>query len=119
MAPHPQCDGQRAPRPPPPPAEQAVLEMALTPAPSAQTLFGIDKDSQELVVYDTKDSATLLKVEKDTLKGCRSLTLAADLVDTRVYVCTPQVLIEFDSNFDFHTMEQLLSEGAYLNGQRP
>ena len=84
--------------------------MALTPAPSAQTLFGIDKDSQELVVYDTKDSATLLKVEKDTLKSCRSLTLAADLVDTRVYVCTPQVLIEFDSNFDFHTMEQLVAD---------
>ena len=62
------------------------------------------------MVYDTKDSATLLKVEKDTLKSCRSLTLAADLVDTRVYVCTPQVLIEFDSNFDFHTMEQLVAD---------
>jgi NDP-sugar pyrophosphorylase family protein len=75
------------------------------------TLWGIDKDSQELLIYDTEgDSKKLMKIETDLLKQSRSLTLANDMIDTRVYVCTPQVLIEFESNFDFHTMEQLVAD---------
>ena len=81
-----------------------------TRSASDKILWGIDRDSKELLVYDEKDEQKLLKIEPQLLKQSRSLTLATDLVDTRVYICTPQVLIEFDSNFDFHTMEQLIAD---------
>lgn len=75
------------------------------------TTWGIDKDTKELLIYDpAADARKLMKIEMDLLKQSRSLTLATDLIDTRVYVCTAQLLIEFQSNFDFHTMEQLIAD---------
>jgi NDP-sugar pyrophosphorylase family protein len=75
------------------------------------TTWGIDKDTKELLVYSpAADAQKLMKIETDLLKQSRSLTLATDLIDTRVYVCTAQLLIEFQSNFDFHTMEQLIAD---------
>eukprot|EP01047_Picozoa_sp_COSAG01_P010971 COSAG01_NODE_475_length_16519_cov_168.890621_10_plen_262_part_00 len=80
---------------------------------ASDTIWGYDSDSHELVLFDgpERDGAAggkHLKVETDVIKPHRSLDVRADLVDARLYICTPQVLIEFVSNFDFNTMDQFI-----------
>ena len=73
---------------------------------------GFDGDTNELVLFDGPGNEVAaskrLELDKDILKPRRSLQIAADLVDVRIYICTPQVLIEFVSNFDFNTMDQFI-----------
>jgi hypothetical protein len=46
----------------------------------------------------------------EVIKPRRELILAVDAVDIYIYICTPQVLIEFTSNFDFNNMDQFIAD---------
>jgi hypothetical protein len=60
-----------------------------------RTIWGYDADTSELAYYSNpKSGAELSKtfeIEVEMLKHRRAVKVAADLVDVRIYVCTPQV----------------------------
>lgn len=45
-----------------------------------------------------------LKLEADFLRDHRDLDIRSDVVDMGIYLCSPDVLLEFRDNFDYHDL---------------
>ena len=73
-------------------------------------VVGLDKGSDQLVVYDDEAEEPGVEVALALLKeeGHAELVLRNDLMDTHIYVCSPEVLVAFSDHWDYQDMPRYI-----------
>ncbi|PRP87586.1 hypothetical protein PROFUN_04613 [Planoprotostelium fungivorum] len=74
-------------------------------------VVGIDEKSSRLVYFDDDKESKELKVDLTVFEDLSEVTFRNDLIDCRIDVCSPEVLIEFTDNFDWQDLRQDFMRG--------
>ena len=84
-----------------------VLQQVGVEAPTRgdDLVVGIDPDSQRVLAYDNHSSSKNVKVPCSFFKSHSTVQLQRDLVDTGIYICSPDVLARFSDEFDYRFLE--------------
>jgi len=74
-------------------------------------VVAIDKPTGKLLYFDNDRESTELQVELDIFAEHSQVQMRNDLIDCRIDICSPEVLMLFADNFDYQDLRQDFMRG--------
>jgi translation initiation factor eIF-2B subunit epsilon len=69
-------------------------------------IVGMNKSTGQIVLFDNSYRESSLKVPLDLIKSTREISLSFDFLDCNVDICSPELLLQFSDNFDYHDIRK-------------
>lgn len=78
-------------------------------------VVGIDRNTSQLLLFDDSFKRDSVKIPLEIMKEHSGIIFRTDLLDCHVDICSPELMIQFSDNFDYHDMRKDFIRGEVQN----
>ncbi|CAD5220542.1 unnamed protein product [Bursaphelenchus okinawaensis] len=83
-----------------------VMQILVKESKKTQYPYLIDKETQQLLIYNSAEEATELRLTKRNFSAEHQVR--CDLRPCGIYLCGPEIIASFSDNFDFSSLDTLI-----------
>ena len=71
---------------------------------SDDLVVGMNEDTNQIVLFEDNLAESAVQLPSSFMDAHKSMVVRADLSDTGVYICSPDVLARFSDEFDYRSI---------------